>query len=119
MSVADLDNELNQMILAGNGFPDAFDRFYADEVVMHEANGVICEGKEANRKREQQALAGMEFHKSELVHSATSGDVTFSEWRFDATMGGHRATLEQVARRVWKDGKVVHERFYYNYAMPG
>ena len=118
MSTAELDRELNQMILAGNGFPAAFDRFYADDVLMHEANGVICEGKEANRQREQAALAHMEFHESQLVHAAVNGDVTFSEWRYDATMGGQRMTLEQVARRVWKDGKVVHERFYYNYAAP-
>jgi len=36
---AKLDDELNQMILSGKAFPDAFDRFYADDVVMVEGNG--------------------------------------------------------------------------------
>jgi hypothetical protein len=27
--------------------------------------------------------------------------------------GGQRSKLNEVAVRRWKDGKVVHERFYY------
>jgi hypothetical protein len=27
--------------------------------------------------------------------------------------GAGRMQLNEVARRQWKDGKVVHERFYY------
>jgi hypothetical protein len=27
--------------------------------------------------------------------------------------GGNRVQMRQVAVRTWKDGKVVHERFYY------
>ena len=42
------------------------------------------------------------------------GDRSFSEWIFDVTFkDGTRMRNEQVAARRWKDGKVVHERFYY------
>ena len=55
-----------------------------------------------------------DFHGAELVASAVDGDTTFSEWMWDVTLKGvGRIRMEQVARRRWKDGKIVHERFYY------
>jgi len=112
-----LDDELNQMIANGRGFPDGFDKFYADDVVMVEAAGEECKGKEANRRREIEFLGSIaEFHGVNLVASAVGDGVSFSEWEFDLTFvgGGSRVKMQQVARRRWKDGKVVHERFYYN-----
>ncbi|HYU16342.1 MAG TPA: nuclear transport factor 2 family protein [Candidatus Acidoferrum sp.] len=111
-----LEAELNQMIATGKGFPDGFEKFYADGVVMMEGNGESYQGKEVNRKREMEFLSNVqEFHGARLVAVAAEGDVGFSEWEYEVTFkGGKRVTLQQVARRRWKDGKVVHERFYYN-----
>ena len=113
------EDELNQLIQTGRGFPDGFDKFYADDVVMVEGNGEEYKGKDRNRKREEEFLAGVaEFHGATLVSSGVGSDVGFSEWQFDLTFkNGHRAKMEQIARRRWKDGKVVHERFYYHAAM--
>jgi hypothetical protein len=45
---------------------------------------------------------------------AIGRDVTFSEWTYDMTLkDGKRWVLNEVARRQWKDGRVIHERFYY------
>ncbi len=110
------EEELNGMIAAGNGFPAGFDKYYADGVVMQEGDGQSFEGKEVNRKREMEFISGVEqFHGAVLVSSAVQGDVSFSEWEFDATFkDGKRRVLCEVARRRWKDGKIVHERFYYD-----
>ncbi|HWM85526.1 MAG TPA: SnoaL-like domain-containing protein [Kofleriaceae bacterium] len=110
------EDELNGMIAAGNGFPAGFDRYYADDVVMVEGDGQSFQGKEVNRKREMDYLSGVEqFHGAKLVASAAQGDVGFSEWEFDATFkDGKRRVLREVARRHWKDGVIVHERFYYD-----
>ncbi len=44
-----------------------------------------------------------------------TGDSSFSEWVWDVKMKGQpRAKMEQVARRTWNNGKIAHERFYYN-----
>jgi hypothetical protein len=44
-----------------------------------------------------------------------NGDITFSEWYMDVTFkNGQRAKMSQVAVRKWKNGKVAHERFFYN-----
>ncbi|MEM1178781.1 MAG: nuclear transport factor 2 family protein [Acidobacteriota bacterium] len=113
--IATLETELNQQILSGD-IMGAFERYYADDVVMVEPGVEPHEGKAINREREQQFVASVaEFHGAEVKAAAVVGDVSFSEWTMDITFqDGNRALLEQVAVRRWKDGLVVHERFYYN-----
>jgi ketosteroid isomerase-like protein len=114
-TTAELDRQLNETILKGD-ILGALEQFYADDVVMQENMTEPFVGKEVNRKREADFLASVEtFHGAALLSSAVNGDVTFGEWEFDATYkGAGRFKLTQVARRQWKDGKVVHERFYYS-----
>jgi ketosteroid isomerase-like protein len=109
-----LDDELNQMILSGQ-LLDAFDRFYADDVVMQENALPPMVGKAANRAREEH-FAGIvvERHEVSLRGVAASGDTTFSVWVIDATYkGGPRVRQEQVAVRTWRDGKIVREQFFH------
>lgn len=114
MNTRALEDKLNGMILSGK-IMEAFEELYADDVVMVENFDEPCVGKDANRKRELAFLdAVAEFHGATLGKSAAEGDTSFSEWVFDATYkGGGRNVLKQVAVRTWRDGKVVHERFYY------
>jgi ketosteroid isomerase-like protein len=113
-AVADLDHQLNQQVLGGD-ILGAFDRFYADDVVMQENNEAPFVGKSVNRKREEDFVGSIaEFHGAKVASSAVNGDVSFSEWELDVTFkGGTRYKLAQVAVRRWKDGKIVNERFYY------
>jgi ketosteroid isomerase-like protein len=109
-----LDKDLNQLILTGKAL-DAFEKYYADDVVMQENTDEPRRGKAANREAEQQFFASVEsVGKFELVHAAVGDGVSFSQWEFDITFkNGDRRQATQVARRVWKDGKVIDERFYY------
>lgn len=113
--IAKLDQELNQLVLQGR-ILDAFDKFYADDVVMQENVNEPYVGKAVNRKREEEFLNSVsEFHAANLLGSAVNGDVSYSEWELDATYKERgRMKLTQVAARRWKDGKIVHERFYYS-----
>lgn len=114
-TVAVLDAELNQTVLAGR-ILEAFDRFYADAVVMQENNAPATVGKPANREREIKFVDSIEqFHSAALLNAAVQGNLSFSEWVMDVTFkGGVRVKLEQVAVRTWQSGQIVHERFYYN-----
>jgi hypothetical protein len=114
-SIAMLEAELNQTVLAGN-ILDAFDRFYAETIVMQENNAPATVGKALNRAREIQFVESIEqFHNAALLGSAIHGNTSYSEWLMDVTFkGGVRVKLEQVAVRKWHDGLVTHERFYYN-----
>lgn len=113
--VAAHEQELNSMILQGK-ILESFDKFYADDVVMQENLDAPFNGKAFNRKREADWLASVEqFHGAECIGSAVNGDVSYSEWTLDVTYkGGHRVKMSQVAARRWKNGQIVHERFYYN-----
>ena len=110
-----LDREVNTMIVAGQAM-EAFEKHYADDVVMAENFGEPCEGKDANRKREEDFFASVEtVHSIELISSAAEGDVAFSEWNYDLTFKEWgRKSLRQVAVRRWQNGQVAHERFYYD-----
>ncbi|HTE55924.1 MAG TPA: nuclear transport factor 2 family protein [Kofleriaceae bacterium] len=109
-----IDKELNQQITQGKAL-DAFETYYADDVVMQENTDDPRKGKAACREAEHQFFASIEqVHRVELISAAVGADVSFSEWSFDFTYkDGNRRKMEQVSRRRWKDGKVVDERFYY------
>ena len=111
---AALDRKLNQAILAGE-ILDAFEKFYADDVVMHENDSQPFTGKSVNRKREEDFVNSVqEFHGAKLLGEAVNGDTSYSEWEYDLTFkSGIRTKLQQVAARRWKNGQVSHERFYY------
>ncbi|MGA9719665.1 MAG: SnoaL-like domain-containing protein [Acidobacteriaceae bacterium] len=114
-SVEQLDKQLNDDVLSGK-IMEAFEKYYADDVVMQENSEEPRKGKEANRKAEEEFMASVEaFNGASVKASAVNGDVTFSEWEMDITFkGGHRVKMNQVAVRKWKNGKIAHERFFYN-----
>ena len=114
-SVEQLDKQLNDDVLSGK-IMEAFEKYYADDVVMQENSEEPRKGKEANRKAEEEFMASVEaFNGASVKASAVNGDVTFSEWEMDITFkGGHRVKMNQVAVRQWKNGKIAHERFFYN-----
>jgi ketosteroid isomerase-like protein len=114
-SVQELDKQLNDDVLSGK-IMDAFEKYYADDVVMQENSEEPRVGKAVNRKAEEEFMSSVEaFNGASVKASAVNGDVTFSEWEMDITFkGGKRVTMSQVAVRHWKNGKIAHERFFYN-----
>lgn len=110
-----LDDQLNEMILTGKAM-EGFEAFYADDVVMQENMAPATEGKAANREREIAFFTSVEaFHGAQLLATAVNGDVSFGEIHMDVTFrGGARVLMAQAYVRRWKDGKIVHERFYYS-----
>lgn len=112
--VPTLDRELNKAILGGD-ILNAFEKFYATDVIMQENDSEPFVGKDVNRKREQDFVNSVEqFHGAKLLGEAVNGDLSYSEWEYDVTFkGGKRTKMQQVAARHWKNGQVATERFYY------
>lgn len=110
-------NELNNMILKGK-ILDAFDKFYAEEVVMQDNNHPVREGKAACRQFEEDFVNNLTaFRGAEVKNVLVSEDagVATVEWGFDYThkeWGDRNYT--QVSVQQWKDGKIVSEKFLYN-----
>jgi ketosteroid isomerase-like protein len=114
MNIEKLDQELNEMIFSGKAM-EAFEKFYAEDIVMQHNLDEPWKGKDVNRQREIEFLSSVaEWHGGGVLSSAVQGDVSFCESDLDVTFkGGPRVKWAQVAVRRWKDGQVVHERFYY------
>ena len=96
---------------------EAFDEYYADNVVMTEPNGTR-EGKATCRDYEIQFINSVEaVHGLEVRNIASDEEnkTTFVENMMDVTFkGGDRVQMEQVAVQKWEGDQIVHERFYYD-----
>jgi hypothetical protein len=108
-------DELNGMILEGK-ILDAFDKFYAPNVVMQDNDLPVRTGFEENRKFEEAFVNGLtEFRGAQVLNTIYSDDVVATEWAFDYT---HKdwgvRNYRQISIQRWKDGKIVEEKFYYN-----
>lgn len=113
-TIAELNRKLDEAVLAGKAL-EAFDELYAEDVVMQENSDEPFVGKAFNRQREIDFFSSIaELHSAAVLSSAAGDDVSFSEWTMDVTFkNGYRMKLNQVAVRRWKNGQIVHERFYY------
>ena len=114
MAIKSMVTELNEMVLQGKAM-EAFEKFYADDVVMQENNNPPTVGKDANRKREEDFFGSItEFRGANVVDVAVNEDTAFIKWHFDYT---HKdwgvRKYDQIAVQKWKNGKIVNETFYY------
>lgn len=113
-----LENAQALQAMAGQGqLIEAVEKFYADDVTIVEATGETFHGKETQKKRTQEWLESREAIHGGGVTAITANEedqVSCVESWVDVTFQGHRMKFEEVAVQKWKDGKVVHERFYYN-----
>ncbi|MDF1505551.1 nuclear transport factor 2 family protein [Roseisolibacter sp. H3M3-2] len=99
---------------------DAFERFYADDVVMQENLAPPTVGKGANRERERAFVARIrDVHESRARLVLVDGDHAVIRWLLDFTdADGVRLRFDQLALQTWRDeggeSRVVHERFVYD-----
>lgn len=112
-SINERDAALNARIQAGDVL-GALDEFYCPDVQMQEGMGETVNGRTENKQRLGQFLGSLSKFNGATLHSSAVGDgVSLSEWTFDM-VGGDGAPIvwNEVIRRQWKDGVVVHERYY-------
>jgi ketosteroid isomerase-like protein len=109
-------DDLSQKVLSGQ-ILEAFEAYYADDVVMQEDSEEPREGKEANRAYEEQFVNSVEgFHDGKVTAVAVNEEdgTVLSEWFMDVTLkDAGRIQIEQVSVQRWEDGQIVHERFYH------
>lgn len=115
MTYKERAQDLHDMILQGK-LLEAFDKYYADNVVMTEPRGTR-KGKAECREYEEKFLDMVqEFHGLDVKSIASNEEdkVVFIESAMDVTFkDGNRALMEQIAVQKWEGDQIVHERFYY------
>lgn len=102
---------------------EAFETYYADDCIMQENNEEPRVGKEANRAFEQEFLGSVEAVHDQAIKAVAINEetgVVFIQAWMDATFKGlGRMEMEEVQVQTWKEGKIVHEKFFYDRSAGG
>ena len=118
MSTTNLQQRLNDLFgyIRQGKIIEAMNEFYDKETVMQDNANPPTVGQAANVEREKQFLSGVKEWKGFNVTASAVGDnVTFYECNLDfIATSGQPVNMEQVVVAKWKNGKIVHERFYYD-----
>lgn len=114
MDIKNLVEDLAKMIGEGK-ILEAFEKYYAEDVVMQENEDAPRVGKDVNREYEKAFVEGIvEFHGGKTLGIATGDNYSVIESSMDVThKDWGRIARTQVAVQHWKDGKVISEKFYY------
>ena len=118
MSTINLQQRLNDLFgyIRQGKIIEAMSEFYDKEMVMQDNANPPTVGQAANVEREKQFLSGVKEWKGfNVTVSAVGDNVTFYECSLDfIATSGQPVHMEQVVVAKWKNGKIVHERFYYD-----
>ncbi|MGH7217265.1 MAG: SnoaL-like domain-containing protein [Nitrospiraceae bacterium] len=118
MSTTDLRQRLNDLInhVQQGKIIEAMNEFYDKDTVMQDNANPPTKGLAANIEREKEFVSGVKEWKGFNVTASGVGDnATFYECTMDfIATNGQPFHMEQVSVAKWKNGKIVHERFYYD-----
>ena len=118
MNTINLQQRLNDLFgyIRQGKIIEAMSEFYDKETVMQDNANPSTVGLAANINREKQFMSGVKEWKGFTVTASGVGDnVTFYECSLDfIATSGQPVHMEQVVVAKWKNGKIVHERFYYD-----
>ena len=118
MSTQNLQQRLNDMFgyVRQGKIVEAMNEFYDNDTVMQDNANPPTKSLAANIEREKQFLSGVKEWKGfEVKASGTGDNVTFYECTLDfIATSGQPVHMEQVSVAKWRNGKIIHERFYYD-----
>ena len=118
MSTINLQQRLNDLInhVRQGKIIEAMNEFYDKDTVMQDNANPPTMGLAANIEREKEFVSGVKEWKGLNITASGVGDnTTFYESTMDfIATNGQPFRMEQVSVAKWKNGKIVHERFYYD-----
>jgi hypothetical protein len=118
MSVQNLQQRLHDLLsyISQGKIIEAMHEFYDKDTVMQDNANPPTKSLAANIEREKQFMSGVKEWKGFTVTASAAGDnITFDEGSLDfIATNGQPVHMEQVSVAKWKNGKIVHERFYYD-----
>ncbi|MEO9872504.1 SnoaL-like domain-containing protein [Ekhidna sp.] len=117
MNLLEKEQELQSMVSQGQML-EAFDKFYHENVVMIEGDGIEYKGKATNRKRNEEWLDMIaEMHGGGIGAMSANEETGYTmteSWVDVSFKNGNRMKVEEVSVKKWDGDLIVHERFYYN-----
>ncbi|HEX3436155.1 MAG TPA: nuclear transport factor 2 family protein [Pseudacidobacterium sp.] len=120
MSIADIANDLVALCREDKNL-EAVDKYYSNDIVSVESASSTdmpaeMKGIEAIRGKNKWWLDNHTIHSQEVNGPYVGKDQFAVEFKIDFTNkpSGKRIRLSEMALYTVKDGKIVHEHFYYN-----
>jgi SnoaL-like polyketide cyclase len=100
-------------------FLEAIEKFYAPDAAMQENDEAPRVGLAALLAGERKALAYFkEIHVSRAASFLAHGDRVAINWIFEYTdPNGRRHRMNEIAYQQWREGKIIHEKFFYDPAQ--
>jgi ketosteroid isomerase-like protein len=100
---------------------DAMHEFYADDTQMQENDNPPTVGLAANIEREHKFVASVKrwiaFDVNAIAIDAARGKAAIQTTSAFEGVDGKTYRVDQVSVQTWRDGKIVHEKFYYDTAV--
>src|SRR5262245_3017477 len=97
----------------------AIEDFYHPDASMQENGLPPRVGRDTLVEHERAVLAGLKQMRTRRVETfLVDGDCVVVNWVFEMTgPDGKTRQLDELALQVWRDDRILHERFYYDPAQ--
>lgn len=116
LSLPERVEKLNDMILHGY-ILEAFEKFYAENIIKKENENQPTVGKNACRKIQEDLVTSIiDFRSAVVKNVIISDNITVVEWEFDYTHKdwGVRKHIQVVVQRWNNEGEIINETIYNN-----
>ncbi|HTI89679.1 MAG TPA: hypothetical protein VL727_03770 [Puia sp.] len=113
MDIKKLNTEVDALVSKGEILA-AISKFFADGAATSDHDGTVKNSKKEHLAKIEAFLGGIAKVNSITFHySGVGDDVSMSEFTFDFDMkDGSKVLWHEILRRVWKDGKIVDEKYF-------
>lgn len=116
MSVNNRMHELIEFFKTNPPPEEVYERYYDENVVVQENMQPSRIGRALSIERQKLMNENVkEILDFKIGAVLVDGDRSMVEMHLDATTkDGHRLKIEEVGLQTWKDGKIIHERYFYD-----
>ena len=116
MSNANRMLELLEFFKTNPPAEEVYERYYDEHVVVQENMQPPRVGRALSIERQKLMNANIaEIHSFTIGAVLIDGDRSMVEMQLDATTkDGYRIRIEEVGLQTWKDGRIIHERYFYD-----
>ncbi|MCW3789138.1 hypothetical protein [Plebeiibacterium sediminum] len=116
LSLTERIEKLTDMITEGRWL-EAFEKFYAEDIVRQETDHLPIKGKDACRIQEEKLVTCItDFKSSKVLNLITDKNVSVIKWEFNyihRDLGEQKYT--QTAMQIWNcDGEITTEIIHKN-----
>jgi hypothetical protein len=124
MTLRDRVQELLEFSQTNPPVREIYERFYDENVIVQENRQPPRVGRELSISRQEQMNANVkEVHDFKLgavlvdgfdeAHPLDGRSVVEMHLEL-TTLDGYRTRIEELGMQTWKDGKIIHERYFYD-----